>query len=78
MDVGSHFGDYCLDQTESFIHTRLVEVGPHGISVRSVGGNRAGEVRMGRFLRNEKVTVNKIVEKAASHTASRVDGIVAP
>ncbi len=30
---------------------------------------------MGRFLRNEKVTVNKIVEKAASNTVSRVDGM---
>ena len=35
------------------------------ISVRSVGGTRAGEVRIGRFLRNGKVTVEKVVEKAA-------------
>ena len=43
--------------------------------MRSVGGNRAGEVRIGRFLRNEKVTVEKIVEQALLDTASRVDGL---
>ena len=45
------------------------------VGMRSVGGNRAGEVRIGRFLRNEKVTVEKIVEQALLDTASRVDGL---
>ena len=76
MDCGvSHFGDRRLDQAGSFLHDRLVKLGPRGISVRSVGGNRAGEVRIGRFLRNEKVTVEKIVEQALLDTASRVDGL---
>ena len=56
----SHFGDCRLDQAERFLHSRLVEVGSRGISVRSVGGNRAGEVRFGRFLRNKKVTVKRV------------------
>ena len=43
--------------------------------MRSVGGNRAGEVRIGRFLRNERVTVEKIVEQASLDTAPRVDGL---
>ena len=74
MDRGiSHFGDCRLDKTASFLHDRLVRIGPRGISVRGVGGNRAGEVRIGRFLRNRKVTVDKIVEKAVRDTAARVD-----
>ncbi len=75
QNSSSHFGDCRLDQAERFLHGRLVEVGPRGISVRSVGGNRAGEVRFGRFLRNEKVTVKKIVEKAGKVTSGRVDGL---
>lgn len=74
MDRGiSHFGDCRLDKTASFLHDRLVRIGPRGISARGVGGNRAGEVRIGRFLRNRKVTVDKIVEKAVCDTAARVD-----
>ncbi len=72
---GSHFGDRRLDPAERFFHDRLVEVGPRGVSVRGVGGHRAGEVRLGRFLRTEKVTVNKIVDKAAMTTSGRVDGL---
>jgi len=70
----SHFGDKRLDTAGRFIHDRLVKIGPRGISVRSLGGNRAGEVRTGRFLRNEKVTVGKVVSQAAAGTASRVAG----
>ena len=32
-------------------------------------------MRIGRFLRNDKVTVEKIVEQAAAGTASRVAGL---
>ena len=74
MDCGiSHSGDCRLDEAASFLHDRLVRIGPRGISVRGVAGNRAGEVRIGRFLRNRKVTVDRIVEKAARGTAARVD-----
>ncbi len=66
----SHFGDKRLDTAGSFIHDRLVKVGPRGISVRSLGGNRAGEVRTSRFLRNEKVTVEKVVSQAANFQPS--------
>ena len=47
-NLRSHFGDCRLDQAERFLHSCLVEVGS-GISVRSVGSNRANEVRFGRF-----------------------------
>src|SRR3546814_6133840 len=35
-----------------FLHRRLVEVGQRGVAVRSLGGNREGEMRITRFLRN--------------------------
>ena len=69
------FGDRRVDRSCRFLHDRLVRHGPRGISVRRLGGSRAGEVRIGRFLRNDKVTVKKIVEQASSGTASRVEGL---
>ena len=69
------FGDQRVDRSGGFLHERLVRHGPRGISIRRLGGNRAGEVRIGRFLRNDKVTVKKIVEQAAAGTASRVAGL---
>ena len=69
------FGDRRVDRSCEFLHQRLVRHGPQGISIRRLGGSRAGEVRIGRFLRNDKVTVDKIVDQAASGTASRVAGL---
>lgn len=69
------FGDRRVDRSCGFLHERLVRHGPRGISIRRLGGSRAGEVRIGRFLRNDKVTVEKIVEQAASGTASCVVGL---
>ena len=69
------FGDQRVDRSGGFLHERLVRHGPRGISIRRLGGNRAGEVRIGRFLRNDKVTVKKIVNQAAAGTASRVAGL---
>ena len=56
------------------MHERLVTVGPGGVSVRALGGNRAGEIRLTRFLRNRKVTVGEIFAVAAAGTAARVAG----
>jgi hypothetical protein len=52
----------------------LVAVGQRGITVRGLGGDRAGEIRLGRFLRNPKVSVSEIVAAAAAGTARRVAG----
>ena len=60
------FGDRRVDRSCGFLHQRLVRHGPRGLSIRRLGGSRAGEVRIGRFLRNDKVTVDKIVDQAAS------------
>ena len=42
--------------------------------VRPLGGNRAGEVRIGRFLRNARVTPEEMFATARAHTAERVRG----
>jgi Transposase DDE domain len=53
---------------------RLVCVGQSGISVRRVGGNRAGEMRFTRFLRNARVSPQEMVATARAGTAKRVPG----
>jgi hypothetical protein len=53
---------------------RLVCVGQSGISVRRVGGNRAGEMRITRFLRNPRVRPEEMVATARARTAGLVKG----
>ena len=75
VGAAAFFGDRRVDRSYGFLHDRLVRQGPRGLSVRRLGGSRAGEVRIGRFLRHDKVTVEKIVDRAAAGTASRVAGL---
>ena len=53
---------------------RLISVGQSGISVRRVGGDRAGEIRITRFLRNRRVTPEEMVATARLRTAGLVRG----
>lgn len=53
---------------------RLVCVGQSGVSVRRVGGSRAGEMRFTRFLRNPRVSPPEMVATARARTAKRVRG----
>ena len=53
---------------------RLVSVGQSGISVRRVGGSRAGEMRFTRFLRNLRVSPEEMVVTARERTAGLVKG----
>ncbi|MDR3532583.1 MAG: IS4 family transposase [Rhodopila sp.] len=53
---------------------RLVTVGQAGVRVRPLGGDRAGEVRIGRFLRNPDVTPREMVASARARTAGLVAG----
>ena len=57
-----------------FLHSRLVECGGQGIRIRRLGGDRAGEMRLTRFLRNEAVTVEEMVALASRRTAERCAG----
>jgi Transposase DDE domain len=51
---------------------RLVAHGGKGVSVRGLGGDRAGEMRITRFLRNPKVTVGKMMAMAQARTCAAV------
>lgn len=53
---------------------RLIEGGQNGIRIRPLGGDRAGEVGIGRFLRNPRVTKEEIVSVACARTAGLVRG----
>jgi hypothetical protein len=53
---------------------RLLAVGQAGVRVRPLGGTRAGEVRIGRFLRNHRVTSGEMIATARAHTAGLVSG----
>ena len=50
------------------------ELGQSGVCVRRLGGDRAGEVRIGRFLRNPRVTPGEMFRTAAERTAGLVEG----
>ncbi len=51
-----------------------MEVGGRGVRVRRLGGDRAGEIRLTRFLRNGAVTTQEIVETSTARTAVRCEG----
>lgn len=51
-----------------------METGGSAVRVRRLGQNRAGEVRIGRFLHNPAVSVAEIVTTAAVRTGRRVTG----
>jgi hypothetical protein len=51
-----------------------MEGGGHGLTVRRLGQNRAGEMRITRFLRNEAVSCAEMIEEAQRHTAERCQG----
>jgi hypothetical protein len=53
---------------------RLVEVGGHGLSVRRLGGTRAGEIRLTRFIRNQAVSSEEMLRTAALRTSGRCAG----
>lgn len=53
------------------MHDRLVSSAGHGVRVRRLGGNRAGEIRLSRFLRNAKVRPEEMVSSAAERLGER-------
>lgn len=56
------------------MHARLVAAGSGGIRIRRLGGDRAGEIRLSRLLRNAAVTVEAMSAEAARRTAARCAG----
>ena len=53
---------------------RLIETGGSGLRVRRLGGDRAGEIRLTRFLRNAAVTVEEMLAEAGCRTSARCAG----
>jgi hypothetical protein len=53
---------------------RLVANGGKGVSVRRLGGNRAGEMRITRFLHNPKVKLGEMMSTALARTCAQVAG----
>jgi hypothetical protein len=53
------------------LYARLVEMGGQALRVRRLGGSRAGEIRLTRFLRNQAVTCQAMVAEAAARTQRR-------
>src|ERR1700741_4292196 len=58
----------------AFLHARLVAAGGHGIRIRRLGGDRAGEIRLTRLLRNEAGTTEAMTPEAGRPTAERCAG----
>ena len=56
------------------MYARLVAVGGRGVRVRRLGGDRAGEMRLTRFLHNNAVTTEEMVAEAGRRTAERCHG----
>ena len=71
MDLG-RFGDERLHKGGADLLAALM--GNRTACLRRLGGDRAGAVRFGRFLRNEQVTREEMLSTAAEHTARAARG----
>jgi hypothetical protein len=58
----------------AFLLGRLVAHGGKGISVRQLGRDRAGEMRITRFLHNSKVMLKALMSAALARTRAQVSG----
>ncbi len=58
----------------AFLLSRLVAEGGGGIRIRRLGGDRAGEIRITRFLRNRAVTGAEMFATAAARASARCAG----
>jgi len=56
------------------LYRRLVGYGGGSVSVSRLGGNRAGEMRITRFLHNPKVTLDAMTFAARARTCGQVGG----
>ena len=63
-----YFGDKRLQASGALLMERLLAVGQSGVSVRKLGGNRAGELRLGHLLHSPKVKTATMIETAFTRT----------
>ena len=54
-----YFGDARLEKNGALIYQRMLE--KCHVSLRKLGGCRATEVKFGRFLSNERVTMEELI-----------------
>lgn len=57
-----------------FLYERLVAYGGKGVSVRQLGGNRAGEMGIARFLHNPKVKAGEMLSTALARSCAQAAG----
>ena len=69
-----YFGDARLENGGALLLERLCALGAQGISLRRLGSDRAGEVRLGRLLNNRAVTPGEMVATARADLLGRVAG----
>jgi hypothetical protein len=69
--IGS-FGDARREEAGAFVFERVVSTG--SLVMRKIGGDRAGEMSVHRFLNSPHVTPNEIVTTAANRTAQACRG----
>jgi hypothetical protein len=70
--VNVEFGDKRLGRVCKALHAAMVE--QQQVCLRSLGGCRAREMRFGRFLRNERVAVELLIEGACAGVGPRAQG----
>ena len=56
------------------MYERLVAHGGKGVSVRGLWGDRAGEMRITRFLHNPRVTIAEMMGTARARACAQVAG----
>jgi len=66
------FGDKRLEKVGNLLHRSILE--KNCVSLRKIAKDRAMEVRFGRFLSNEQVTVKELKEQIISQTSRLASG----
>lgn len=62
MSKGCYFGDKRLSANGQLLYTRMLE--RQTVCLRQLGGDRATEVKLGRWLRNERVEIKELIEQS--------------
>jgi hypothetical protein len=65
-------GDSRLNRVGYALHEAMVR--QQSVCLRQLGGNRAGQVRYGRLLHNERVTVQKLIDGVCAGIGERTAG----
>jgi hypothetical protein len=68
--IGLLLGEFGDERLAKGGAERLVANGGKGVSVRRLGGNRAGEMRITRFLHNPKVKLGEMMSRALARTCA--------